>query len=79
MAYNPEDMALDPELVELAAGNKKKEEAGGAEEVKAEAPKEEPKVVCFVSRKEFPLSETVELKYRDQNVRVSKKFVRFPL
>jgi hypothetical protein len=84
MAYDPNDMQLDPELVELAAGGKKPKKSDKEEEkvtaaaaAEPEAPKEEQKIVCFVSRREFLISETVELKYRNQTVRVGKSFVKF--
>jgi hypothetical protein len=91
----PETMTLDPELVELAAGNKKKKapkgekvEAAKVEAPKAaepaeetpkaeEAPKAEPKVACFITKREYPISETVELKYKNQMVRVAKTQVRY--
>jgi hypothetical protein len=85
MAYNREDITLDPELVELAASGKKnkkaeeKAEAAPVEAAPVETKKEDPKVACFISKKEYPLSETVELSYRNQKVRVAKSFVKFAL
>lgn len=77
MAYtsnNREEITLDPELIELAAGGKKNEAP-----VKADEKKEEPKVACFITKKEHLLSDTVELSYKGQKVRVAKGLVKFPL
>lgn len=65
-------------MSEKKVQNEEEVEVDAAEETELEEKKVDEKVICYLSKRSVPKSETVEVKYNDEGVfRVQSQFVKF--